>query len=66
MPVITFEGGPLKKEQKTALVHELTRTAAEATGIPQKFFTVVLHEQPEENLGFGGETVEEIKARLKK
>ena len=66
MPVITFEGGALKKEQKTALIHNLTKTASESTGVPAQFFSVVLHEQPGENLGFGGETVEELKARLKK
>ena len=66
MPVIIFEGGALKKEQKTALIHNLTKTASESTGVPAQFFTVVLHEQPAENLGFGGETIEEMKARLKK
>ena len=66
MPVITFEGGALKKEQKTAPIHNLTKTASESTGVPAQFFTVVLHEQPDESLGFGGETVEEMKARLKK
>jgi 4-oxalocrotonate tautomerase family enzyme len=66
MPVITFEGENLTKEQKTALIHGFTKTASECTGIPDRFFSVVLHEQPGENLGFGGETVEELKARLKK
>jgi 4-oxalocrotonate tautomerase family enzyme len=66
MPIITFEGESLTREQKTALIHGFTRTASECTGIPDRFFSVVLHEQPGENLGFGGETVEELKARLKK
>ncbi len=66
MPIITFEGENLTKEQKTALIRNLTRTASESTGVPAQFFSVVLHEQPGENLGFGGETVEELKARLKK
>ena len=66
MPIITFEGESLTKEQKTALIHGFTKTASECTGIPDRFFSVVLHEQPGENLGFGGETVEEMKARLKK
>jgi len=64
MPVITFEGEILTREQKTALIRSLTRTASESTGVPERFFSVVLHEQPAENLGFGGETVEELKARL--
>ena len=66
MPIITFEGESLTRKQKTALIHGFTRTASECTGIPDRFFSVVLHEQPGENLGFGGETVEELKARLKK
>jgi len=66
MPVLTFAGGALKKEQKTALIRSLTRAAAESTGVPAQFFTVVLQEQPDENMGFGGETVEELKARLQK
>ena len=66
MPIITFEGESLTKEQKTALIHGFTKTASECTGIPDRFFSVVLHEQPGENLGFSGETVEELKARLKK
>jgi 4-oxalocrotonate tautomerase len=66
MPVITFEGGTLNKEQKTALIKNLTETASKSTGVPTKFFSVVIHEQPAENLGFGGETVEELKAKLKK
>ena len=66
MPIITFEGEHLTREQKTALIHGFTKTASECTGIPDRFFSVVLHEQPGENLGFGGETVEELKARLQK
>lgn len=66
MPVITFEGENLTKEQKSALIHGLTKIASESTGIPDRYFSVVLHEQHAENLGFGGETVEELKARLKK
>lgn len=65
MPVITFEGETMTKEQKVTLIQNLTKTASEATGIPPRFFSVVLHEQPAENLGFGGETVEEMKQRLR-
>ena len=61
MPVITFEGTSLKKEQKKELVSAFTKAAAEITSTPPQFFTVVIREQPEENLGFAGETVEELK-----
>lgn len=66
MPVITFEGENLNREQKAELIRSLTKTASQTTGIPERFFSVILHEQSAENLGFGGETVEEMKARLAK
>jgi len=64
MPVITLEGGKLSKEQKRELVHRFTAVAAEVTNIPPKFFSVLIREQEDANLGFAGETVEELKARI--
>jgi 4-oxalocrotonate tautomerase len=64
MPVITLEGGKLSKEQKRDLVHRFTAVAAEVTNIPPKFFSVLIREQEDANLGFAGETVEELKARI--
>ena len=61
MPVITFEGTSLKKEQKKELVSAFTKAAAEITSTPPQFFSVVIREQPEENPGFAGETMEELK-----
>ena len=66
MPVITFEGTSLKKEQKKELVSAFTKVAAEITSTPPQFFSDVIREQPEENLGFAGETVEELKKRLRR
>ncbi|GAB4293858.1 MAG: hypothetical protein Fur0034_01270 [Desulfuromonadia bacterium] len=64
MPVITFEGGTLNREQKRDLIHRFTSVASEVTNIPAQFFSVLIREQEDANLGFGGETVEEIKARM--
>ena len=64
MPVITLEGGKLSKEQKRDLVHRFTAVAAEVTNIPPKFFSVLIREQEDANLGIAGETVEELKARI--
>ena len=36
------------------------------TKVPTKFYSVVIREQQDENLGFAGETVEEIKAKMAK
>ncbi len=66
MPVITLEGGKLSLEQKRDLIHRLTSVASEVTSIPPAYFTVLIREQEDANLGIGGETVEEMKARLKK
>jgi 4-oxalocrotonate tautomerase len=66
MPVITWEGGKLTKEQKKELVQKLTDAAVEAAKVPAKFYTVIIREQPDENLGIAGETVEELKARMVK
>ncbi|HEY1406321.1 MAG TPA: 4-oxalocrotonate tautomerase DmpI [Spirochaetota bacterium] len=64
MPVISVEIGKISKEQKTELIRSFTRTAVEITKIPQSAFTVIINEIPDENIGVGGETVEEIKIRL--
>lgn len=66
MPVITWEGGTLAKEQKKELVRRLTEVAAEVTGVPAQFHTVIIREQPDENLGVAGETVLDLKVRMGK
>ena len=66
MPVIAWDGGILTKEQKKELVRRLTEVASEVTKVPTQFYSVLIREQPDENLGFAGETVEELKARMGK
>lgn len=66
MPVIAWEGGKLTSEQKQELVRRLTEVASEVTKVPAQFYTVIVREHPDENLGFAGETVAELKARMGK
>ncbi|MBP1752545.1 MAG: 4-oxalocrotonate tautomerase [Geobacteraceae bacterium] len=66
MPIISWEGGKLTKEQKKDLIRRFTEIAVEVTRVPAKFYSVVIREQQDENLGFAGETVEEMKARMAK
>lgn len=66
MPIITIEGGKLTKEQKRELIHRITEVASEVTKVPSKFFAVTIKELEDENLGFAGETVEEMKEKLRK
>ena len=62
MPVIHLTGGTLTREVKAELIRELTRTASRICRIPEPFYTVLLTELPDENLGSGGRSVEEMKA----
>jgi len=66
MPVIAWEGGKLTREQKQELVRRLTEVAVEVSKVPAQFHTVIIREQPDENLGVAGETVAELKARMTK
>jgi 4-oxalocrotonate tautomerase len=66
MPIISWEGGKLTKEQKKELIQRFTEVAVEVTKVPVKFYSVIIREQQDENLGFAGETVEEIKAQMAK
>lgn len=63
MPVINMEVGNISLEQKKELITKFTEVAVEITGIPKQSFVVTIRELPDENLGVGGETVAEIKAK---
>lgn len=66
MPIITMEGPNLTTEQKKELIRRFTEVACEITKIPSKFYVVTIKELPDENLGFAGETVVEIKKNMSK
>ncbi|MHB0998924.1 MAG: 4-oxalocrotonate tautomerase DmpI [Armatimonadota bacterium] len=55
MPIITFDGGKLTKEQKSELVCQFTDAAQKVTGIRREAFVVILRENDPENIGSGGE-----------
>lgn len=55
MPIITFDGGHLNREQKAELVKEFSEVSARVTGIPQQAFVVIIRENDAENIGVGGE-----------
>jgi len=54
MPVITMDSAALAPGVKTALIGSLTRAAAEATGLPEASFIVLLRELPADAIGIGG------------
>jgi 4-oxalocrotonate tautomerase len=66
MPVISWVGGKLTREQKKELIQRLTDAAVEVTRVPARFHVVIVTEHQDENLGVGGETVEELKAKQPK
>lgn len=55
MPVITFDGGKLTRDQKAELVRQFTDAAHGVTGIRKEAFVVILRENDAENIGSGGE-----------
>lgn len=61
MPVITFEAGKLNKEQKSKLVKEVTATASKIMNVPEQAFIVLLKENDQDNIGFGGQLLSERK-----
>ena len=65
MPYISVESGALTSEQKKELIERLTATASEITNIPAQFFTVTIKELPDDNLGIGGKSIDEIKRNHK-
>jgi 4-oxalocrotonate tautomerase len=59
MPVITLEAGKLNKEQKSQLVKDLTSKASEIMKVPEQAFIVLLKENDQDNIGFGGQLLSE-------
>ncbi len=59
MPVITLEAGKLTKNQKSQLVKEITETASKIMNVPEPAFIVLLKENEQDNIGFGGQLLSE-------
>lgn len=55
MPIITFDGGKMSKEQKKDLVCRFTDAAQKITGIRREAFIVIIRENDLENIGSGGD-----------
>ncbi len=53
--MMTFEGPVMDVEKKRSLVKALAEAASVVTGIRKDAFTIVIHENPHENIGVGGE-----------
>lgn len=55
MPIITFDGGKLTKDQKADLVCRFSEAGSDVTGIRKEAFVVIIRENDPENIGVGGE-----------
>jgi len=62
LPVITVESSKLAKEQKEALIEELTHAASRIMRIPEQAFVVILKENDQDNIGNGGKMLSKILA----
>jgi len=59
MPTIFFYGPKLDKEKSREMVKSFTDTASRLTGINKSAFVVYLRESSHENVGVGGELLED-------
>jgi 4-oxalocrotonate tautomerase len=63
MPTIFFYGPELDKEKSREMIKSFTETASRLTGIDRSAFVVYLRASSPENVGVGGELLED---RLRK
>jgi len=60
MPVITIEAGKTTKDQKKALIEDITKIGSKILGIPEQAFVVLLKENEYDNIGTGGKMLSEL------
>jgi len=63
MPTIFFYGPKLEKEKRRIMIKEFTETASKLTGIDRSAFVVYLRESVPEEVGVGGELLEDVLKR---
>ncbi len=59
MPTIFFYGPKLDKEKRKEMIKSFTQTASKLTNIDESAFVVLLRESLPENVGVGGELLED-------
>jgi 4-oxalocrotonate tautomerase len=59
MPTIFFYGPKLDTEESKEMIKSFTETASRLTGIEKSAFVVYLRESTPENVGVGGELLED-------
>ncbi|MFO7952676.1 MAG: 4-oxalocrotonate tautomerase DmpI [Bacillota bacterium] len=59
MPTIFFYGPELERENKRELIEAFTEAASKATGIDKSAFVVYLRPSTTDNVGVGGQLLED-------
>jgi 4-oxalocrotonate tautomerase len=60
MPTIFFYGPRLEKEKRKEMIKSFTDAASRLTGIEKSAFVVYLRETSPEDVGVGGELLEDV------
>ena len=60
MPTIFFYGPMLDKEKRKEMIRSFTETASRLTGIRKSAFVVYLRKSTPEEVGVGGELLEDV------
>jgi len=60
MPTIFFYGPKLDKEKRREMIKSFTDTASRLTGIEKSAFVVYLREATPQDVGVGGELLEDV------
>ena len=60
MPTIFFDGPKLDKGKRKEMIKSFTDTASRLTGIEESAFAVYLRESTPEDVGVGGELLEDM------
>ncbi len=63
MPTIFFFGPRLEKEKRREMIKSFTETASRLTGIDSSAFVVYLRDSTPEDVGVGGELLEDRLSR---
>ncbi|KPK67888.1 hypothetical protein AMJ71_07880 [candidate division TA06 bacterium SM1_40] len=62
MPTVVVDGPPMKSiEQKRTMVQRLTDAAAEVYGYDKMKISVIIRENPPENVGRGGRLIADLR-----
>ena len=59
MPTIFFYGPKMDKDKSREMIKSFTETASKVTGLNKSAFVVYLRESDPENVGVGGELLED-------